>query len=80
MELVEGEYIHQLKSGSRKSFDALYRMYASRIYSYCYQYTKSYEDAEEVVQDVFVKLWSSRESIRKEDTIKYWLLLLRKIS
>jgi RNA polymerase sigma-70 factor (ECF subfamily) len=70
--------ISQLKKGSSKAFDRLYRMYVKRLYAYCLQFTKSPEDSEEIVQDVFVKLWTDRERIRQEDTLCSLLFIMTK--
>lgn len=75
---IESQYIKDLKKGSRKAFNALYEMYSSRLYGYCFQWTKSHEDAEEIVQDVFVKLWIHRNSIENEETIFYFLFKMAK--
>ena len=52
----EQALIRELKGHSRKAFDEIYRLYARRLLAYCKQYTKNMEDAEEIVQDVFVQL------------------------
>ena len=77
-ELDERKYIESLKRGSREAFDGLYKLYCRRLFSYCYQYTKSKEDTEDIVQDVFVKLWTQRDTIREEDTIVYFLFRIMK--
>ncbi len=74
----EVELIRELKSGSNQAFDALYNMYFKRLYAYCYQFTKSREDAEEIVQDVFIRLWRIKETIRQEETLKSLLFILSK--
>lgn len=70
--------IFLLKQGSHKAFNKIYRMYAKRLYAYCLQFTKSPEDAEEIVQDVFVKLWTNRTSIKQEETLKALLFVMTK--
>lgn len=74
----ESRYIHQMKQGKQEGFDGLYRMYVRRLYGFCYQYTKSRENAEEIVQDVFVKLWANRDTLMAEDTVVYWLFTTAK--
>lgn len=61
--------IAELKRGSKKAFDKIYSLYAGRLFSYCVKFTKNREDAEEIVQDVFIALWNNRETIRKEKTL-----------
>lgn len=77
---VQGEHllILELKRGSKDAFDRIYKLYAGRLLSYCKQYTKSREDAEEIVQDVFVTLWNRREAIRQEETLHSLLFTISK--
>lgn len=70
--------IHSLKHGSTIAFDRIYQMYAKRLYAYSLQFTKSAEDAEEIVQDVFTKLWINREGIKQEDSLKSLLFTIAK--
>lgn len=74
----ESYYIKALKKGSYEAFDIVYDMYSSRLYGYCYQYTKSHEDTQDIVQEVFAALWRYRESIRDENTILYFLFQIAK--
>lgn len=75
---TERTYIKELKGGSRKAFTALYQMYSNRIYGFCFQWTKSHEDAEEVLQDVFTRLWVHRDTIQEEDTLLYFIFRVAK--
>ncbi|MDR1407149.1 MAG: RNA polymerase sigma-70 factor [Tannerella sp.] len=68
--------VRELKLDSQKAFHEIYEMYAKRIFAYCMQYAKLSEDAEEIVQDVFVRLWTSRKSIRKEDSLRALLFIM----
>lgn len=70
--------IADLKKGSKEAFDEIYRLYAGRLMAYCTQYTKCREDAEEIVQDVFVALWNSRQTIRQEETLRSLLFTISK--
>lgn len=74
----EKELIFQLKKGSEKAFDKVYRLYAARLYGYCMQYTKSREDSEEIVQDVFIKLWQNKEKIIQTDTLRSLIFKIAK--
>lgn len=70
--------IADLKKGSKEAFDEIYRLYAGRLLAYCTQYTKCREDAEEIVQDVFVALWNNRQTIRQEETLRSLLFTISK--
>ena len=67
--MTESELILKLKNGSNKAFEELYAMYAGRLFSFCYKYIKTKQEAEEIVEDVFVKLWIKRETIDEEKSL-----------
>lgn len=75
---IEKELISALKHGSRKAFESIYQMYSKRLYAYSLQLTKSPEDAEEIVQEVFIKLWINRAQIRQEETLRSLLFIMSK--
>jgi RNA polymerase sigma-70 factor (ECF subfamily) len=62
-----------LKKGNAKAFDELFSQYGIRIYHFTYGYLKSKEDAEEVVQEVFLRIWRNRKSIKPELSFKAYL-------
>lgn len=77
-----------LKEGNGDAFDSLFREYGKRLYHFCYGYLKSREEAEEVVQETFIRVWEARATIDPDFpfggfifTIAYRLVLnrLRKI-
>lgn len=53
-----------LSHGDETAFLQLYNTYWNRIYLLALTYLKSTELAEDVVQDVFLKVWDQRESFR----------------
>lgn len=80
--------VELLKQGNENAFDALFRDYAPKIYNFSYRYLKSREEAEEVVQETFMRVWEARQCIDTDYsfsgflfTIAYRLVLnrLRKI-
>ena len=74
----ELELIRELKNGSEKAFETIYSMYFKRLYAYSLRFTKSSEDAEEIVQDVFLRLWNMRDHIHQEETLRSLLFILSK--
>lgn len=74
----EQELIEELKHDSCKAFNGIYYLYAKRLYGYCLQYTQSAEDAEEIVQDVFIRLWNYRRKIKQNDTLRNLLFVMAK--
>jgi RNA polymerase sigma-70 factor (family 1) len=62
----EKELMENLQKGDRKAFEKLYRHYIDSIFRKIHYLTKSAEIAEELTQDVFLKVWERRESINCE--------------
>jgi len=78
IDITEQKLIQALKQGSHNAFDSIYQMYSKRLYAYSLQFTKSPEEAEDIVQDVFVKLWVNRMNIRQEETLRSLLFITAK--
>ena len=72
----EKQLLQELKLGNEKAFTQLYQKYWRQVYNFSRLYLRTIDAAEEVVQDVFVKLWESRKSIRDEDNFKGLLFIM----
>ena len=57
------ELIKLLKKGDMAAFDAIYNKYCHKLHEFVFMYLKQEEDAEEIVQEVFIKIWQSRNKI-----------------
>lgn len=57
------ELLLLLRKGDRVAFYNIYERYCKRLYGFVLRYIKQEDDAEEIVQDVFVKLWEARDKI-----------------
>lgn len=58
----EIQLIKAFKKGDAEAFKLLFERYHKRLYSFLFRLLKSREDAEEIVQETFLKIWESRES------------------
>ncbi|MCP3933429.1 MAG: RNA polymerase sigma-70 factor [Bacteroidetes bacterium] len=65
--------ILKLKNGDVNSFDYLFRKYNKRIYSFSLSYLKKKEEAEDIVQQVFLTLWQSRKNLKEQHDIQSYL-------
>lgn len=72
----ESVLIKNLIDGDRSSFDKIYDMYAGRLYAFSFDFCKTREEAEDIVQDVFIKLWLIRSKIRNTDNVKSLLFAM----
>jgi RNA polymerase sigma-70 factor (ECF subfamily) len=74
----EEKLIDQLANGSDKAFQILYSRYQGKIYKLAMRYLKCEIQAQEVVQDVFMKLWIKRSCLQKERPVEAWLYTVGK--
>jgi RNA polymerase sigma-70 factor (family 1) len=70
------ECLRSLKEGDQNALEVIYNKYVSPLYAYTIKHIKSKELAEEIVHDVFLKLWQSRESLRLETSFKSYLFTI----
>lgn len=52
--------VKKLKAGNKRSFEVLYYEYEPKLFGFAMKLTHNVEDAKEVVQDVFLKVWDKR--------------------
>ncbi|WP_178797687.1 RNA polymerase sigma-70 factor [Bacteroidaceae bacterium] len=74
--MTEKELIIQLKEGNKTAFTILYKMYLAKVYNFSRLYLSSATEVEEVVQEVFVKLWEVRSFLREDDSFKGFLFII----
>ena len=63
-----------LKNKNKNIFDAIFIKYYSPLCSWAYKYIEDHSTVEDIVQDVFVKLWSDMESIRIKTSLRAFLI------
>ena len=67
------ELIEAFKTGKQESFDKLVVMYAPQLYRTAYGLLGSKQDAEEVVQDAFVRAFRALENFRGDSSFETWM-------
>ena len=60
-------------SGDRRAFERLYRAHVDRVYAICTRMLADRQLAEEVTQDVFVRVWQKLPGFRGESAFSTWL-------
>ncbi len=76
--MTEEQLIANLRKGRSAALSEIYDLYAQELLAFCYSYTKSRQDAEEVVQDAFLRLWEMRSLIRSDHSLKSLLFRIAK--
>ena len=73
---TEHEIVEEVKAGKASAFDQLYETYGHKLFRFALSILKSREDAEEVVQNTFFKIWEKRETLEKNHNFKSFLFTI----
>jgi RNA polymerase sigma-70 factor (family 1) len=73
---IESELVKSLSRGEIKAFNELFQIYGNRIFRFALGYLKSEPDAEELVQDVFMKIWEKRSELKDNLSFKAYLFTI----
>nr|WP_121270782.1 RNA polymerase sigma-70 factor [Pedobacter schmidteae] len=85
----DNELLTKLRNGDQLAFAQIYNQYRSKMYTYACNLCKSPETAEEIVQEVFIRLWQKKEQINidlnfnayiKKITLNHVLNHLKKVA
>ncbi|MBD0372391.1 MAG: sigma-70 family RNA polymerase sigma factor [Pyrinomonadaceae bacterium] len=69
----DGQLIERARSGDREAFGLLARRFERRVYSLALFYTRNHGDAEDLSQEVWLKVYRHLESFRGESSFYTWL-------
>lgn len=65
--------IRRAAAGDEDAFSALLDRYEKMVYNLAFQYTRHREDAADITQDVFIKLWRTLGSFRGDCSFSGWV-------
>lgn len=65
-----------LKKNNHDSFKELFDRYSNPLFQFSLRYLKSNDAAEDVVQEVFTKIWSNRKKINSDTSFKSYLFII----
>jgi RNA polymerase sigma-70 factor (family 1) len=70
------ELVERLQKGDVEAFDLIYEKYSKPLYLFSLKYLRSKDEAEELVQSVFLKIWENYETLDKEASFKSYLFTI----
>lgn len=62
----ERKLLYRVRDGDKDAFQNIYQLYCPKLRAYILKFVKAPQYAEDIVQDVFLKLWEIRGSIDPE--------------
>ncbi len=60
---ITQELLTRLKNGDILAFDHVYELYSHKLFSFVFKVLKNEAEVEDIVQEVFVKIWESRNKL-----------------
>ena len=76
MRTADLELVQRCREGNADAFEELYRQHAGRLYNLAFRMTGSAEEAEDLLQDVFLHAHRKLGSFRGESSLGTWLYRL----
>lgn len=70
---IDQSVVIQLRDGNRRAFSNLFSRYNQKLYFFALGYLKSEKEAEEIVQETFIKLWERRSDLNPELSIHSYI-------
>lgn len=64
--------------GDRGAFKQLYSSYLNDLHHFIFLFTKSKEETEDILQEIFIKIWENREKLPEVDSLKNYLFRFAK--
>lgn len=72
--ILEQLLIKKLRSGDPEAFSDIFSTYYKDLVMFAYSFTKEFSNAEEIVQETFVKLWEDHDRLDVQVSLKSLLL------
>lgn len=73
MDYLEKTILNNLKAGDEKAFEFIFKSYFQTLYNYAQNILHSGYGAEEVISNVFARLWERRDQINIDESLKSYL-------
>src|ERR1700744_1690036 len=70
---AESQLLQEAAGGSREAYAMIYQHYLPKLYKYLFDILRSKQDTEEILQDLFLKLWEKKEELAKVTTLNSYL-------
>jgi len=71
--------IKEIREGNTSAFKELYLKFHKKIYGFCINNGQSHPDAEEVLQEVFLKIWARRSKLDPDNVQSYIFSIAKNI-
>ncbi|HEY9487827.1 MAG TPA: RNA polymerase sigma-70 factor [Chryseosolibacter sp.] len=78
MSVITQELLIGVRGNDLNCFEKLFSIYRVKLFNFSYKHLRCREDAEEVVQDTFVRIWENRATLNEELSFNSYLFTIAK--
>ena len=68
--------LRAFREGKREAFTELYLRYRQRVYAYCLRMLGNAQEAEDLFQEVFIRVWQRAYQFTEEKSISGWIFTI----
>ncbi len=76
MEEINKDILVRAQKGDLEAFEHILSFYEKAIFNYCFRITKNVQEAKDITQETFIKIYTHRKSINPEKKIKTWIFTI----
>ncbi|MFY0254418.1 RNA polymerase sigma factor [Chitinophaga sp. 30R24] len=76
MNILDAELVVRLQNHEVSAFDSLYWKYHGAVYRNIFKFVKDEVVTEDILQDVFARLWEKRQDIQSDQSVSGWLFVI----
>jgi RNA polymerase sigma-70 factor (family 1) len=73
---IEEQWVKNLKSGDIEAFNELFGYYGQRLYHFSYRYLRSEPECEELVQEVFTRIWEKHSELKEDLSFRSYIFTI----
>lgn len=68
--------VSRVRQGDLEAYRELYLNYGKRVYQFAYKFLAEKYDAEDVLNEVFLKIWENRKTLKNDTSIQAYLFTI----
>ncbi len=72
-DMLDQELCALLKEGDEKAFARIFNRYQGPLFDFAYKRIRDKDEAKDIVQEIFVRLWNNREGLKIKSGIRTYL-------
>jgi len=71
--MITSDSVIGFSKGEKAAFDKIYAAFSASMFGVCLRYARCRDDAQDMLQESFIKLYNARESVNPEMPIAPWI-------